>query len=441
MNTNDSVSGTGIHRGIVKVTERFNKISNFSTITIIGDPGCDGLGASTMSTFARALTAVPSEYTIIVGDIVHRGIELLYSAVTDFVNAIAPNPVFMLCGNHDTQHYNEYFGLRNYILYNDNYLFIVLDNSTRKFSDDAIMMLKEGLANYERDTIVLLFHYPPPNQVCTNSVNSEDWDRIETIIQPCRSKIRYTISGHLHSYFEFQVDHRTSIVTGGGGARIEFISESIDKTKAHHHIVTLSPNGTGLVHAHTSLDQVGYTTELSDQYLKKSLEQTLANEAIAHVRYKALAENAREKGYEGIAAMYEAFADSEYYHARNHLSILHADLSIQRNLELSHTNEHFEVHELYKDLVAYCVKTGAGLAKYVFFDSLEAEKIHESLAGKALQSFETGNDIPLATYRTCTSCGYTFAGNAAPKHCPVCGAPGDKICPVPQVTKPLRYGN
>jgi rubrerythrin len=431
MNNNDNVSVAGMHRGIVKVTERINRISDFSTITVIGDPGCDGLGASTMSTFAKALTAVPSEYTIIVGDIVHRGIEPLYSAVTDFVNAIAPNPVFMLCGNHDTQHYNEYFGLRNYILYNNKHLFIILDNSTRKFSNDAATMLKDALAHYERDIIVLLFHYPPPNQVCTNSVNSEDWESIETIIQPYSSKIRFTISGHLHSYFEFQVDHRTSIVTGGGGARIEYISESIDKTKAHHHIVTLSTSDAGLVHSHKSLDQVGYTSELKDHYLKKSLEQTLANEAIAHVRYKALAENAKEKGYYGIAAMYKAFADSEYHHACNHLSILHPDQSVLRNLEISRANEHYEVHELYKELVAYCVKTGAGLAKYVFFDSLEAEKIHESLVSKAIVSFESGNDIPLTTYRTCTSCGYTFAGSTAPKYCPVCGAPEDKIRVVP----------
>jgi rubrerythrin/predicted phosphodiesterase len=431
MNNSKSVSADARQRGIVAITERFNKISDFSTITIIGDPGCDGLGASTMSTFAKALTAVQSEYTIIAGDIVHRGIEPLYAAVTDFVNAIAPNPVFMVCGNHDTKHYDEYFGLRNYVLYNDSYLFIILDNSTRKFSSDAVTLLEDALVNYERDTIVLLFHYPPPNQVCTNSVTSDDWEVIERIIQPYCSKIRYTISGHLHSYFEFQVDHRTSIVTGGGGARIEYINESIDKKKAHHHIVTLSSTGNGLVHAHKSLDLVSYTNELNDAYLKKQLEQTLSNEAIAHVRYKAIAENAKEKGFDGIAAMYEAFADSEYFHACNHLSMLSANLSIHQNLETSRANEHFEVHELYKDLVAYCVKTGAGLAKYVFFDSLEAEKIHESLVNKALLSNTSGNDIPLLNYRTCTSCGYTFAGNAAPNYCPVCGAPADKIRAVP----------
>lgn len=431
MNDTGQLSGADVHRGIVKITGRFNKIAEFSTVTIIGDPGCDGLGAATMSTFAKALTAVQSEYTIIAGDIVHRGIEPLYAAVTDFVNAIAPNPVFMVCGNHDTQHYDEYFGLRNYALYNDSYLFIILDNSTRKFSSEAITFLEDALVNYERDTVVLLFHYPPPNKVCTNSVNSDDWEVIERIIHPHRSKIHFTISGHLHSYFEFKADHRTSIVTGGGGARIEYISESIDKSKAHHHIVTLSSTGKGLLHAHRSLDLVCYTSELNDAYLKKQLEQTLSNEAIAHVRYKVIAENAREKGFNGIAAMYEAFADSEYFHARNHLSILSDNLSIQQNLEKSRVNEHFEVEELYNDLVAYCVKTGAGLAKYVFFDSLEAEKIHEALVGKAIQSFESGSDIPLTSYRTCTSCGYTFAGSAAPRHCPICGAPGDKIRVVP----------
>lgn len=38
-------------KGVVKVKDRVNFINKISSFTILGDPGCDGLGVKIMTTF------------------------------------------------------------------------------------------------------------------------------------------------------------------------------------------------------------------------------------------------------------------------------------------------------------------------------------------------------------------------------------------------------
>lgn len=416
--------------GIVSIKDPVNFIEEFSAITVIGDPGCDGLGAGTMSIFARALTsAASSNFTVIAGDIVHRGIKPLYANVSDFVNAVAVNPVYMLCGNHDTAHYDEYFGRKEYVLCNEKTLLIFLDDSKRHFSPESIDFLKEMLQNYIRENIVLFFHIPPPNTIGTNTVSREEWNKVLEVIEPYRQQIQYIICGHVHSYYEDYIDggYRL-IVSGGGGARIEYVSDKVDPAKAHHHVVKLFFNQDGkLAHQHIALQSVGYTKELEDETLKSFLENALHNEAVAHVKYALFAEEAEEKGLPGIAKMFRAFSDSEFYHARNHFYVLNRMNSVLHNLHDAEQSEDYEIHVMYDEYLNYAKTKQHGLSRYSFYDSLEAEKIHDKLIRQALHSYETNRDIELTDYHTCTSCGYTFSGSSEIVHCPICGAPADKI--------------
>lgn len=417
--------------GIKKIESIVNRIDNFESVTVIGDPGCDGLGATTLSIFANALTALDTDFTIVAGDIVHNGIHQLYATVSSFVNSISKRPVYMLCGNHDTAYYEDYFGLRDYLLYNDNCLFIILDNSTRKFSENALSVLKLALQEYSRKNIVILFHYPAPNTICTNSVSNSEWQKILSVIEPFKKQIRFIISGHLHSYFEDMTDDIRLIVTGGGGARIEYVNDKIDPLKAHHHVVRLFFDSTGiLTYEHISLDSFKYTTELKNQFLREQLEKTLSNESEAHVRYKLFAIDAQEKGYIGLAKMFRAFAESEFYHARNHFYVLNELNTMKNNIDNVYKRECEEVNIVYKENAAFCEKNDFGLSKYVFLDSLEAEKIHQKQLEKAISLNATNSDIPSGNYHVCSSCGYTFTSDEHPKVCPVCGAPYDRIIEV-----------
>lgn len=424
-------------KGIIKVDKPINEIAPFKSVTIIGDPGCDGLGAGTMSVFAKALTALKSDFTLVVGDIVHRGIEPLYASVKQFVDSVAINPVYMLCGNHDTTHYDTYFGLRNYLLHNKDVLFVVLDNSTRCFSEETLHFLEKSLQDYERRNIVLFFHYPAPNSVCSNGINPDDWHVIDNIIKPYRRNIRYIVTGHVHSYYETVLDYGDMldniklIVTGGGGARIEYVNDKIDPEKAHHHVIKLYFDDEGVLrHEHIPLQSVGYAEELKDDTLKSHLMHALENESVAYMKYSLFAFDASEKGYPGIAKLFRALADSEFHHARNHFYVLDKMGSVEDSLKASRDQERYEVDIMYKDYLDYCVERNHGLARYSFYDSFEAEKVHAKIIDRALEEIKNGRDIEIANYKTCNSCGYTFTGSGNIKHCPVCGAPRDRISEV-----------
>src|SRR5512137_13482 len=124
--------GTGM-KGVVKVKEKVNFINKVSSFTILGDPGCDGLGVEIMTTFSKAMSCTHTDFKIILGDLVPLGSEHFYKHIYGIINDVSQNPVYTLCGNHDTEYYGVYFGRRNYALVNEDLLFIILDNSKRIF--------------------------------------------------------------------------------------------------------------------------------------------------------------------------------------------------------------------------------------------------------------------------------------------------------------------
>ena len=413
---------------IIQVSEPELKIPEITKISIIGDPGCDGLGAATMSIFARALMAADGDFTVIVGDVVRRGIKNLYGNVTDFINTVAQNNVFMVCGNHDTAFYNEYFGLRNYVLFNDSLLFVFLDDSRRMFEEGTLRFLENMLIKYSNRKIVLFFHIPPPNSVGTNTISEEEWQKVEFVLKPYRSQVKYIVCGHVHSFYEDDLDGIKLIVSGGGGARIEYVSEKVNPLKAHHHIVQLVLNSEGqLKHHHISLEKVPYMSEIQDSGLQESLEKGLAGEALAHLQYRFFAEDAMEKGFKGLAKMFRAFADAEYYHARNHFYVLSKMDSMLENAIHSINNEDYEINTQYAGDLSYARENGYGLAAYSFHDAREAEKVHQQLLAKAIMALTENKDISEKNYYTCTSCGFTLTGETKVENCPICGAPADKI--------------
>ncbi|MDD5216662.1 MAG: metallophosphoesterase [Candidatus Omnitrophica bacterium] len=414
--------------GLIKIQEQALRLVPFSSFSIIGDPGCDGLGAATMSIFARALHARPVDFSIIVGDLVPLGSKPLYENVSEFIEMLAPNPVFAICGNHDTEYFDSYFGRRNYVLFNDDILFIILDNSKREFSFEALELCRHALATYPNENVVILFHIPPPNSFTRNSLSREQWEPFREIYTPHRQRIRYLICGHVHSYFEDAIDDIPIIVSGGGGARIEAVDKQVDEKKARYHIVRFEfDHSKRLSHATIGLEDQAYQTELADATLAQYLQQAYQNEMAAHFKYRLFAEQAKDKGLAGLAKLFSALSESEFYHAKNHYYVLGQKGSVGSNLEDSLRNETYEVETLYPQTMQYAREKRHGLAKYAFLDALEAEKVHKKLLEDARANYLQQKDIPPAEYYTCSSCGYTIKADQKPSYCPICGAPQDKI--------------
>ena len=413
-------------KGIIRAAAgKINRIPEINSFCAIGDPGCGGLGAAAMGIFARALNIGNVELSIIAGDIVPYGSRPLYENAVEFINSAAPTPVYTLCGNHDTDFFDEYFGPGNYAIANDKLLVILLDNSSKSFSQEALSFFNEIMQGKLPENIVVFFHIPPPNSFTANSMRNDKWESFRTIYLPFKDKIKYFVCGHVHSFFTDSIDGIPLIVTGGGGAKMEPLNESFkDSENVSHHVVRFYFDAAGkLAYEFIGLDDIPYLKELSDEKLVEFLNNAFVNECAAHFRYRLFAENAAEKNNPGLAALFNALSDSEYRHAKNHYFVMGKSTSPENYIRESAENENYEISVMYKDYMAYAAERGHALAKYSFFDAFNAEKVHKKLLDEALGKFLKKENIPVLKYATCPSCGYTFKGDETPSRCPVCGAP------------------
>jgi len=393
--------------------------------SFVGDPGCDGLGVEIMSIFNTALRESGGDFVLVGGDIVPNGTNHFYENVTSMVDRAIQKPVYMLAGNHDTLNYETFFGRKNYFLYNDKLLLIVLDDSDRVFSGETLAALRRAL-EFARDNIVIAFHIPPPNRVTKNTVNDGEWEKVSGIIAPFRQKVRYILCGHIHSYFEDEIDGFPLIVTGGGGGGMDEIPGI--KTPYYHFVdFTFDPDGK-LRHTLKFIDFKKAPVPLA-QPVQDSLARAFEGECQAHVRYRIYADDARKNNKPGLEKLFRAASDSEFHHARNFFYAMNEFSPVHESVAESIKNESHEVDEVYPDAAELARRHGSELAAYAFDDAREAEKVHLRLFTEAQTVLAENDDIPGKRYLTCTSCGLTFsvAGDVNIKFCPVCGAPIVKI--------------
>ena len=415
-------------KGVVRIKDKVNFIKKCSSFTILGDPGCDGLGVEIMSTFSKAMSCTHSDFKIILGDLVPFGLEEFYKHIHGIINNVSQNPVYSLCGNHDTDYYVTYFGLKNYILVNDDLLIIVLDNSKRIFEPETLNFLDESLKGYKRKNILILFHIPPPNSFSANCMKDEEWQKLRVIMDPYKESIRYILSGHVHSYFEDNLDDYKVVVSAGGGARLEFFGRLPDKKNSFHHVLRFYfDKDDKLQYKYMSLADVTYGREIKNAKIKKYLNEAFMNEAMAHIRYQFFADDAHEKGFIGIEKLFRALSKSAFYHAKNYFSILNKMQGIGHNLKMSRMIEKEDTNKLSSKYLPYSIKAHLPLAQYAFGEAYGAKKNYSGLLPEAMKAYNKGEDIGQHSYYVCTSCGNTGRMEGELEHCPICGAPLDKI--------------
>jgi rubrerythrin len=73
------------------------------------------------------------------------------------------------------------------------------------------------------------------------------------------------------------------------------------------------------------------------------------------------------------------------------------------------------------------MKAHSPLTRYAFSEASGAKANYSGLLPEAINAYHSGKDIKLHTYYICTSCGHTDRLEGQLKHCPICGAPPDKI--------------
>lgn len=415
-------------KSVVKIKDKVNFINKVSSFTILGDPGCDGLGVEIMTTFSKAMNCTDTDFKVILGDLVPFGLEEFYKHIYSIINDISKNPVYALCGNHDTDYYVEYFGLKDYVLVNDDLLIVVLDNSKRIFEAGTLEFLRESLKTYRRRNILILFHIPPPNSFSPNSMKMEEWQKLKAIMDPYKEDIKYILSGHVHSYFHEVLDGYRTVTSAGGGARLEFFGRLPDKKSSFHHVLRFYfDKDFVLQYDYISLADKTYDHEIKNKKILKFLNEAFGNEAAAYIRYQLYADDAHEKGFMGIEKLFRALSKSAFYHAKNYFSVLNKMQGISHNLKEVCDIEEKDLKTIYSSFLPYSTKAHMPLTQYAFGEAYGAKNNYSGLLPEAINAYNTGKDIEPASYYVCTTCGNTGRLEGELEHCPICGAPLDKI--------------
>jgi rubrerythrin len=418
-----------LEKGIQKIQQQIVEIEDFRSFSIMGDPGCDGLGAEILSIFLELLhEASETDFSLVLGDVVPFGLEHFYSNMADITNMSAEIPVFVLRGNHDTVYYRDFFGNPDYAIADSKTLIVVLDDAERKISEKTLELLNYALEKYPRPNIVLSMHIPPPNRISANSLDPAEWAKITNAFRQNKQFPAYILAGHIHSYFEDTLDGAKLVMTGGAGARVEDVPGI--QAPFYHWVRMYYDKFGKLCHERKELLQARGEGQAGNRFtsaVNDMLHESFVNECTAHVKYKLWAENAKRRGLENLAKLFYAVADAEFYHARNFYFSRKSPESPEEAVSESIKNEKYETDEYYKGKADYALDAKLGLPFYAFSDTRKTERIHLGLFEKALKALKEGKDIEELPYYTCTSCGNTFWGEKHPANCPICGAPADKI--------------
>ena len=167
--------------------------------------------------------------------------------------------------------------------------------------------------------------------------------------------------------------------------------------------------------------------ELKGTKTEKNLQEAFAGESQARNKYTYWASKAKKDGYVQIAAIFEETANNEKEHAKMWFKLLEggAIKSTPENLEAAANGENYEWTDMYARMAKEAREEGfdAIAAKFEMVAKIEAE--HEARYRKLLDNvkkecvFSKENDVICQ----CSKCGQIVIGKKAPEVCPVCDHP------------------
>lgn len=167
--------------------------------------------------------------------------------------------------------------------------------------------------------------------------------------------------------------------------------------------------------------------ELKGSKTEQNLMEALAGESIARNKYTYFASKARKDGYEQIADIFEETAANEKEHAKIWFKYLYGGSigSTEENLKLAAEGENFEWTDMYARMAEEAREEGFDEIAARFELVAKVEKEHEERYRKLLENVKDGlvfskdNDV----IWVCANCGHVVIGKKAPAVCPVCAHP------------------
>jgi len=167
--------------------------------------------------------------------------------------------------------------------------------------------------------------------------------------------------------------------------------------------------------------------ELKGTRTEANLQDAFAGESKARNKYTYYASKARKDGYEQIAALFEETANNEKEHAKIWFKLLHNGEvpGTEANLLDAAEGENYEWTDMYVRMAEEAKQEGFDQIAALFTMVAKIEKTHEERYRKLLANIQEGVVFSRDGDQVwqCANCGHIVIGKKAPELCPVCKHP------------------
>lgn len=166
--------------------------------------------------------------------------------------------------------------------------------------------------------------------------------------------------------------------------------------------------------------------DLKGTKTEKNLMAAFAGESQARNKYTYFASKAKKDGYVQIAKIFEETADNEKEHAKIWFKLLEGGIGdTLDNLKNAASGENYEWTDMYAAFAKDARDEGFDEIAALFDGVAKVEKEHEERYRKLIENIEGGlvfskdEDV----IWQCLNCGHICIGKKAPEVCPVCAHP------------------
>ncbi len=166
--------------------------------------------------------------------------------------------------------------------------------------------------------------------------------------------------------------------------------------------------------------------QLKGSKTEKNLMEAFAGESMARNKYTYFASKAKKDGYVQIAEIFEETAANEKEHAKIWYKLLNDGIgSTPENLKAAAEGENYEWTDMYDTFAKEAREEGFDDIAALFEGVAAIEKEHEERYRKLLANIEEGIVFSKDgdTIWKCKNCGHICIGKQAPEVCPVCNHP------------------
>lgn len=165
--------------------------------------------------------------------------------------------------------------------------------------------------------------------------------------------------------------------------------------------------------------------ELKGSKTEANLWEAFAGESKARNKYTYYASKAKKEGYVQIAALFEETANNEKEHAKLWYKLLGGIGDTAANLLDAAEGENYEWTDMYATFAKEAREEGFDKIAALFEGVAKIEKEHEERYRKLLANVEGGLVFSRDgdTIWQCANCGHIVVGKNAPQVCPVCAHP------------------